>query len=114
MTVCQAGNHGLAVQIDHARRRRCLTSDGRRRADRCESPVTNRDRFRDRELRVDGDHVTVDEDRVRRLGCLCVDSHADRGRAHVAQAFEARSATRSAALQGCSADNGRPEGLRYT
>src|SRR5207249_2483987 len=56
----------LAVEIDDRRLRSRELSDVRARADCRESPVRNRDRLCNRESRIDGYDVAVDENRVRR------------------------------------------------
>ena len=68
MVVGEAGNHRLAVQIDRRRRRAGELSDRGVRADGGEPPARDGDRLRDREPRVDGDDVAVDEDGVGRRG----------------------------------------------
>ena len=71
MTVGEPRNHRLAVQIDRRRLRTGELADRGVGADGGELAAGDRDRFRDREPRVDGDHVAVDEDRVgaARAGC---------------------------------------------
>ena len=66
VTVGEPGDHRLAVQIDRRRLRAGELPDRGVGADRAELAAGDRDRFRDREPRVDGDHVAVDQDRVRR------------------------------------------------
>ena len=70
VTVGEAGDHRLAVQIDRRRLRAGERADRGARADRGELAAGDRHRLRDREPRVDGDDVAVDEDRVGRRGRL--------------------------------------------
>src|SRR5262245_27673755 len=68
MPVRQTRNDCLAFQVDDLRCGACEPTDLRRGTDRKEPPVPDCHCLRDRELRVDGDDVTVDENCVRR--CL--------------------------------------------
>ena len=64
MAVGEPGNHRLPVQIDRRRLRAGELADCVVAADGGEAPARDRDRLRDREARVDGDDVSVEEDAV--------------------------------------------------
>src|SRR5437899_7037582 len=64
MAVGEAWNHGAALQIDDARVGSGKLPNRGSRPHGGEPPILYRNRFSDRETRIDGDDVAVDQDRV--------------------------------------------------
>src|SRR5689334_7752017 len=79
MPVGESRNHRLAFEIDGRRLRTGQFANLRAGPDRAELAAGDRDGLSDRESRVDGDHVAVDEDRVRRRGWLLCAEYSEPG-----------------------------------
>jgi hypothetical protein len=61
-------DHGAPAQVNHARLRASQLAHLGRRTERCDASAANRHSFAHGRLRIDGEDLAVDEDRV---GALC-------------------------------------------